>query len=722
MNTRKNLIKITDDMIRIAAVFILSVILMIMLVAFVDHKNIVGEAPIGDYEVTDFSEGWWMTGNGNQASINLPAAIDESFGDVVILTNMIPDNVNDGMTMLTRVSLADIYIYVESELRAKYTSEMFVGEPKYIPSAYIAVPLKETDAGKLVRIEIHFKANRAIKEVTLGYGLNPWKNIITGGAVVTLGALMIFILGAGMSLVSLFLGKTYRTEASRNLGLLMIDIGIWMLSESSIRQIIFSRPSLARYFAYLSVEVIGLFACLFFDEVQHRKHHKYYVITESIVLIQVFINITLYLFGIAEFYDTLVFSHVWMATSIILAIVIIISDIRTGAFKEYIYTFAGMMGFIIMSGLELVGYYVSKFHQLGVFLSIGLLTLMMATVMQSLRDEKVASAKRERKQVASTFNTLEIIANSIDARDEYTGGHSERVGFYAMRLAREMAADYDLTEEDILKVHYIGLVHDIGKIGVAENVLNKAGRLTDEEFSLMKKHSEIGYEIMSPMGDEIKGLLEGIRSHHERFDGRGYPDGLSDTDIPLIARIMALADSYDAMTSNRVYRKRLSDEDVKKELLRCSGTQFDPALTKIFVDLIERGEMKVNTVDGLAVDKEGNVRMSAILEAKLQRDIHKGVEILNPNHIRMLCYIIKLMENKKKKYDIFFIDRYDKDDEKNKELDEVIKSFIGNHDVNIRYTEDLSLIALFDKKEAAIDMFKEEIIKVRGSEQWIHAL
>ena len=175
------------------------------------------------------------------------------------------------------------------------------------------------------------------------------------------------------------------------------------------------------------------------------------------------------------------------------------------------------------------------------------------------------------------------------------------------------------------------------------------------------------------------------------------------------------------MTSNRIYRKRLTDEEVLAELRRCSGTQFDPALTNIFIDLIERGEMKVGTIEGLSTDKNGNIRKSAVLEAKLQADIHEQVDVLNPNHIRMLCYIIKLMENKEKAYDIFFIDRFD-NDHANEELDKVIKSFIGNHDVNIRYTKDISLVALYNKRPAAIDMFMTEIIKVRGDDKWIRAL
>ncbi len=721
VDKRKNIIKITEDMIRILALFMLAVVFMMMMIAAFDKNNISGEPPIGTYEAFDFNEGWLLSSDKPDEEITLPFSPDESYGNQLDITNVLPDNITEGMTLLTRTSLSNMYIYIGGELRAKYTSDMLNGKPKYNPSGYIAINLNSGDAGKTIRIKVELKAHRALDGVTYGYGLNPWKDTIKYGAMVNIAASFVLMLGGMLVVGCLFLGRSYRVDASRNLGLLMINIGMWIISETKIRQVVFCRPSLARFFAYFAVELIVVFGCMFFDEVQHRNYHKRYLVMEGVQLLQLFINIILNAFGVAEMYDTLVFSHIWMVVGILMSIVNIVTDVKTGKSGEYRITLIGMICFLIMSSGELIGFYTSQFHQMGTWISIGLIILMITTIMQVMHDERIASEKRERRHTASMINTIEIIANSIDASDEYTGGHSERVGYYAMRLAREMAADYDLSEDDILRVHYIGLVHDIGKIGVAESVLNKAGKLNDEEFSLMKKHPEIGYEIMSSMGNEIEGLLEGIRNHHERFDGNGYPDGLSDTDIPLVARILALADSYDAMTSNRIYRKRLTDEEVLAELRRCSGTQFDPALTNIFIDLIERGEMKVGTIEGLSTDKNGNIRKSAVLEAKLQADIHEGVDVLNPNHIRMLCYIIKLMENKEKSYDIFFIDRFD-NDHANEELDKVIKSFIGNHDVNIRYTKDISLVALYDKRPAAIDMFMTEIIKVRGDEKWIRAL
>jgi len=128
-------------------------------------------------------------------------------------------------------------------------------------------------------------------------------------------------------------------------------------------------------------------------------------------------------------------------------------------------------------------------------------------------------------------------------------------------------------------------MHDIGKIGIPDQILNKAGRLTEEEYSIMKSHTTIGADIFSRL-NMVEGLQDGIRHHHERYDGTGYPDGLSGEEISLFARILCIADCYDAMTSNRVYRKRLSDETVLEELRKNAGTQFDPELVEAFIALL----------------------------------------------------------------------------------------------------------------------------------------
>ena len=185
---------------------------------------------------------------------------------------------------------------------------------------------------------------------------------------------------------------------------------------------------------------------------------------------------------------------------------------------------------------------------------------------------------------AMTMQTITTIANALDAKDTYSEGHSRRVAAYSAQLAEKLG----LSEDEIRNIRIIALLHDIGKIGVPDSVLNKPGKLTDEEFALMKQHAVAGSEILKDI-DMISGIDIGTRYHHERYDGRGYPEGLKGEDIPYIARIIAVADSYDAMTSDRVYRKHLSDEQVMSELEKGEGTQFDPVIAQTMENLLKDG-------------------------------------------------------------------------------------------------------------------------------------
>jgi HD-GYP domain-containing protein (c-di-GMP phosphodiesterase class II) len=173
---------------------------------------------------------------------------------------------------------------------------------------------------------------------------------------------------------------------------------------------------------------------------------------------------------------------------------------------------------------------------------------------------------------------LHSLTSAVDAKDAYTCGHSERVALLGRHLAKSMK----LSDHEIERTYMAGLLHDVGKIGVPEAVLQKPGKLTPEEYDQMKKHPEIGARILADI-KQVKDIIPGVMHHHERYDGKGYPAGLAGENIPLIGRILCLADCFDAMTSNRTYRKALPLEVALTEIRRCSGTQFDPALAEAFL-------------------------------------------------------------------------------------------------------------------------------------------
>lgn len=197
---------------------------------------------------------------------------------------------------------------------------------------------------------------------------------------------------------------------------------------------------------------------------------------------------------------------------------------------------------------------------------------------QAIQDEhnKVASVSME---------TIIAINNAVQAKDLYTGQHSQRVSIFSCLIAEKLGWEKD----DIEELRTIALLHDIGKIGVDEQILNKPSKLTDEEYAQMKNHTVIGGTILKDL-TLIPNVDLGAKSHHERFDGRGYPEGLSGEDIPLEARIIGIADTFDAMNFSRVYRPKCDLDYVKQELKKGMGTQFDPKLVEVFMEVCEENE------------------------------------------------------------------------------------------------------------------------------------
>ena len=178
------------------------------------------------------------------------------------------------------------------------------------------------------------------------------------------------------------------------------------------------------------------------------------------------------------------------------------------------------------------------------------------------------------------YETIKSIANALDSKDQYTHGHSIRVTLYSLILAKELGLD----EKELEEIETAGLLHDIGKIAIPRSILCKPGRLTDEEFNIMRTHPENSAKLVSGIS-KLKGIVSWVQSHHERYDGFGYPKGLKGEEIPLPSRIIAIADTYDAMTSSRSYRSALTHEDAIKEIERCKGSQFDPVLAEKFIEL-----------------------------------------------------------------------------------------------------------------------------------------
>ena len=235
--------------------------------------------------------------------------------------------------------------------------------------------------------------------------------------------------------------------------------------------------------------------------------------------------------------------------------------------------------------------------------AVGWATWMMVKRREVEMQKELAEANR---MVEMGKQTVKTIARAVDAKDPRTGGHSRRVALYSSQMARE----YGLSDKDCQDIDWAASLHDIGKIAIPDRILNKDSRLTYEEYALMKSHTMEGAKILSDF-KFLDHVTEGAEYHHERVDGKGYPKGLNGEEIPLYARIIGVADAFDAMTANRVYRKQMDFSYVLGELEKGRGTQFDAQFVDILLKLIRNGTIDMNKLYGVNPEEAETVQEEA---------------------------------------------------------------------------------------------------------------
>lgn len=230
---------------------------------------------------------------------------------------------------------------------------------------------------------------------------------------------------------------------------------------------------------------------------------------------------------------------------------------------------------------------------MGILITILVLIVLSQICCLIFLSTKVKKSQDKQHKYHDIVNqSLETFAHAIDAKDENTNGHSVRVAIYSAEIARRMG----MTEEEQEQIYYMGMLHDIGKIGIPDAILQKPGKLTEEEMQIIRNHPTIGGEILKDF-TAIQGISNGARYHHERYDGNGYNEGLKGEEIPLAARIICVADSYDTMSSKRVYKELHEEDYILSELDGCSGKQFDPAIVPFTIDMIKDGTAPLSRSD-----------------------------------------------------------------------------------------------------------------------------
>lgn len=229
-----------------------------------------------------------------------------------------------------------------------------------------------------------------------------------------------------------------------------------------------------------------------------------------------------------------------------------------------------------------------KFDQLLLLIESGIKSIAQMNEIKRMNAELADTYEKLEKAYLDSIQTLRY---TVEAKDPYTRGHSDRVSEYSVLIGKKLG----LSDTDMKTLQIGGLFHDIGKIGIPDSILLKEAKLTDDEYSEIKNHPSIGAHILCN-AEVFQDIIPIVKHHHEKFDGTGYPGKLKGEDIPYLARIAAVADTFDAMTSKRTYRNALPLDVVKAEIERCSGTQFDPAIAKVFIDILDNNYDEIEAI------------------------------------------------------------------------------------------------------------------------------
>ena len=480
-------------------------------------KRMEGEAYIGEFGTLTFNENWVIRGENESQEIYLPVVLDTDKGDTIILENVLPSYVDNGMRLCMRSALQDIYFYIDGKLRGCYASENFEYVGEYLPSSYVMVDLEKEDAGKPICIQITTKAQGKLNEVRIGYGNNVWFSILYHNLPVVVAALILIIIGILAVLAHFLMRKVINSsKAVLFLGQAMIVIGLWIISESHVRQLIFRSPSYSFIFAYIFIELIGGFVALYFDEIQKHKYHKAYVIVEILTFGQAAVNTILALSGLVEFYTTLVFAHIWMLVGVVTFIATVIIDIKTKRMKEYSITAFGMLIFVLFCIFEIVGFYFKDFYVLGVYLCIGLIILLVTTIIQSITEEfekiKMTAQLEKEKVEAENVNlaksqSLAIMSHEIRTPINAVIGMNEMI----LRESREdniRKYASDVKDSSAVLLNIINEILDASKIesGKMEIVpVNyEIGSLLNDLYNMLSiKAKDKGLELVFDIDSSI---------------------------------------------------------------------------------------------------------------------------------------------------------------------------------------------------------------------------
>ena len=527
---------------------------------------------ISEESVTYKGEFIWKKADGNYEKIQVPGRYQVPAEETMpILTTLPLDYAENSLAI--RSSLQNIRFYIDGELREEYDTSDTRLIGKNTASGYVFCTTSEADAGKEVRIELQSNTEKysgVVNAVYCGDRTEIWEYLFQTYGMETVVASFLLFAGIITIVFSIALSIVYQMKFDMEyLGWCVLVAAVWMLGESKSRQLLVPNPTALSSLCFVMILLCPVPISYYVDTLQEGRHKKAFAVIEDLAFLNLIICSALHITGYADYIETLPIAQAAIGVTVFLVAATFIWDLRRG-YRIDGYAAAGIIVALTAVVIETASvYFVVSIS--GVFIGSGMIILLILCLIRTIRNIWKMESNKQKKEMDKhreqleeiSLQLMQTLSTTIEAKDEYTRGHSYRVAEYSALIARELNWD----EDEIRNLKNAAYLHDIGKIGIPDNILNKPVKLTDEELGVIKEHTVIGAEILKNITliDHVK---EAARSHHERYDGRGYPDGLKGEEIPLYARIIAVADSFDAMKSRRIYRSPLDDQVVYNEIFQ----------------------------------------------------------------------------------------------------------------------------------------------------------
>lgn len=543
-------------------------------------------------ERIDYIEEWTVTDSSGK-SFDAGRTYDDkrAFSEEFTIVSKLPDNIGHD-SILCFYNRSDVKVYVNGELRKEFDRIKDTGVPGgSMKEFYMTVPVIPSDAGgelKIIRGKTDWNP-MVVSEtfVTTNQGITDY---MIGKYGISFALMFILFVAA---LLSSIVGIVLRVRYGRSINMLYAAFGIlvvscWLLSVSQMTPFVTGLYYVDGLMGFLFCMMMPFALLIYLNSIQKYRYDKVYSAMICLTVVDFILWTVLHFTGVINFQNALIFIDSVLGLIVLGIAVTVVLDIKNGHLSEYRYTAIGFLVFMIMSIAEIAVIIISQNDASQIAMIIGLFCLLVLVAIQQIDDilkerkrleNEIRKKNKEKEQML--IHIVQTLAGTIDAKDTYTKGHSSRVADYT----REIARRYGYDDSALTDIYMMALLHDIGKIGVPDAVINKPGKLSDEEYEIIKRHPVMGANILEKIKEKPE-LALGAKWHHEKYGGNGYPDGIKGEEIPEQARIIAVADAYDAMTSYRSYRDPMPQEKVRSEIKKGRGTQFDPQFADIMLQMM----------------------------------------------------------------------------------------------------------------------------------------